>query len=279
MTARHLRLFLVVILIATLLAPSDAFARRYKRKKHRRIYPVATAALLWDGNANRPLYEKNATLRIYPASTTKIMTALLVLEKLPLNKAVTASFASTQVPETKLGIRVNEQYVVSDLLYAILLKSANDAANVLAEAVAGSQENFVTLMNARAKQIGAYNTRFSNAHGLPSATVQYSTAKDMALIMESALKNPVFRRIISYKYRIVYSKDGRRFFLKSHNRSLFLNWKKDVDGKTGYTRQAQSCFVGFMEHQGRLLIVAVFDSRKRWQDVKFIIERYGKIDL
>jgi D-alanyl-D-alanine carboxypeptidase len=111
------------------------------------------------------------------------------------------------------------------LLYAILLKSANDAANVLAEAVGGSQSNFVAMMNARAKQLGATHTRFSNAHGLPSSGAQYTTAKDMAKIMQQALKNKTFRRIITYKYRVIYSKSGRRHFLEISQSFFILNWK------------------------------------------------------
>ena len=275
-----LRHIVVTALIAILVLPANGDAMRHRKKHYRRAaLPSAAAALLWDVTANTALYEKNPQRPIYAASTTKIMTALLVLEKLPLDQMVTVSSRATQVPETKLYLRAGEQYRVKDLLFALLLKSANDAANVLAEAAGGTQMQFVALMNARAKQLGAVHTCFSNANGLPSATVQYTTAKDMAIILQEALKNPIFSRIISYKYRIIYSKDGRRHFLKSHNRSLFMHWKKDVDGKTGFTQQAQSCFIGYVEKQGHMLIIAVFDSRRRWEDVKFILERYGKMDL
>ena len=274
-----MRRVITVVLIAALIVPCDAFAKRSKKRRAKRNIPTATAIIVWDVQAKRALYAKNALHRVYPASTTKVMTALLALEKLSLDKQVKVSRAACNVPETKLGVVPGETYRVRDLLYAILLKSANDGANVLAEAVSGSQQNFVALMNSRAKQLGAMHTRFSNAHGLPSNGTQYTTAKDMAIIFQQALKNPEFRRIISYKYHIIYSSQGRRFFLKSHNRSLFLNWKKRVEGKTGYTRQAQTCFVGRVQDKGRILIVAVFGSRTRWEDVKLVLERYGKVDL
>ncbi len=275
-----LRRIIACFLILLVAFPSDGFsARKHKKKKYKRPAVYATSALLWDATANKMLYQKNADRPIYPASTTKVMTALLVLEKLPLDQLVTVSQKATQVQETKLGLRAGEQYRVRDLLFAILLKSANDAANVLAEAVGGTQNNFVAMMNNRARQLGATRTCFSNPSGLPSTSVQYTTAKDMAKIMQEALKNPVFNRIITYKYRIIYSKDGRRHFLKTHNRALLLNWKMDVVGKTGFTKQAQSCFIGSVQKNGRTLIIGVFKSHRRWDDVKFIIERYGKVDL
>ncbi len=161
----------------------------------------------------------------------------------------------------------------------MLLKSANDASIVLAEAVAGSEAKFVVLMNQRAWTIGARHTHFTNSHGLPSSTRQYSTAHDMALIFKEVLKNNFFSKAITFKYRIIYSKVGRRHFLKSHNKSLFLNWKRNVYGKTGYTRQARSCFVGYFNKGGHTCIIAVFGCRKRWEDIKFIIEHYGRTDL
>lgn len=275
-----IRRILIGILIISLAAPPEAFAAKNRRKKHRsRGSYSASTLLLKDITTNTTLYGRNAQRPVYPASTTKVMTALLVLEKLPLDALVTVSASAINVPETKLGLIPGEQYRVRDLLFAILLKSANDAANVLAEAAGGSQMKFVSLMNAKARALGASRTCFSNPSGLPSATVQYTTASDMAIIMQEALKNPVFCKIISFKYRIIYSKDGRRFFLKSHNRSLFLRWKRDVYGKTGYTRQAQSCFIGYVQKNGHMLVIAVFDSRRRWEDVKHVIERYGKVDL
>ncbi len=271
--------FLVFFLILSLAAPSLAFAKK-KKKRIRTKYPTAVSAVLLNATTNKHLYQKNIDKQVYPASTTKVMTVLLALEKLSLDQYVTVSSTAIQVPETKLSLNPGEQMKVRDLVYAALLKSANDGANVLAEAISGSQAKFVELMNQRAYQIGARNTRFANAHGLPSDDVkQYTTARDMALIFKEALKNPIFRKVITYKYHIIYSKEGRRFFLKSHNKSLFLNWKKNIYGKTGYTQQAQSCFVGHINKGNHVYIVAVFGCRKRWEDIKFIVERYGKLDL
>lgn len=273
-----LRRALVLVLVLMLACPSESFARRARKRAWTGL-PTAVSALVWDADANRYYYAKAVDRRVFPASTTKIMTVMLALDHLSIDQYVTVSPRATNVPETKLNLRPGEQYKVSDLLYAALLKSANDAAIVLAEAVAGSQAQFTAMMNDRAARIGARHTRFANAHGLPSDGQQYTTARDMALIFREAMRYPFLRQAITFKYRIIYSKDGRRFFLKSHNKSLFLGWKENIYGKTGYTQQAQSCFVGHFDKGGHDYIVAVFGCRKRWEDIKFIVERYAKEDL
>ena len=276
------RVFFVVFLV--IYFSSSAQAWSYHHRRHHAAggtYFSARAALLWNITKNQVYFSKNDQARIYPASTTKVMTVMLALEKLPLDGYVTVSQGATEVPSTKLDFRPGEQYRVKDLIYACLLKSANDAAGVLAEAVGGSQQKFVDMMNQKAWDIGARRTHFANPHGLPTGGAQYTTAKDMAIIFKEALKNPFFQKAITFRYRIIYSKNGRRHFLKSHNKALFLNWKEDVFGKTGYTQQAQSCFVGCFRKGNDVFLVDVFGchTRKRWDDLKWIIEHYGGTNL
>jgi D-alanyl-D-alanine carboxypeptidase (penicillin-binding protein 5/6) len=220
-------------------------------------------------------------MRVQPASTAKVMTALLVLEKLPLNKIVTVSRRATLPPPSKLNLREGEKYKVSDLLFALLLNSANDVSIVLAEAVAGSEAEFVRMMNSRAKELGAKNTKFSNASGLPTRKIpQYTTPYDMYLIFREALRHPLFYSAIHHSYKTIYSTAGRRHDLRSHNKILFFtDWKGKVYGKTGYTRAAGSCFVGTVRKGDHALIIAVFGCKRRWEDIKFIIEKYGGVDL
>jgi D-alanyl-D-alanine carboxypeptidase (penicillin-binding protein 5/6) len=267
---------LAAVLVSSVLVLPPAEAA--KRKSHS-PYVTARGAVLINATTGKRLFAKNADTRILPASTTKIMTALLVLEKLSLDDYVTVSEAATHVQPSRLNLQPGEKYRVRDLLYGILLNSANDAAIVLAEAVAGSEPAFVNMMNARAQQLGANNTKFANSNGLPSRTPQYSTAYDMHLIFKEALSKDFFREAITYKYKIIYSQDGRKLALKSHNKILFKGWRKSVYGKTGYTRAAQSCFVGYTQRGKDTLIVAVFGCHKRWQDIQRIIERFGKVDL
>jgi len=275
---KFLRTSLIAVLIAILAYPGQGQAHRLFR--NRGPYRItANTALLWDVSHNQRYFDLGADREVFPASTTKVLTALLVLENLPLDKYVVVSAHATQVPQTKLGLRPGESYRVRDLLYGLILKSANDAAVVLAEAVAGSEGKFVDMMNARAKQLGAMHSHFANPHGLPSQGTQFTTASDMALIFTQALKNDFFRQAITYKYLVIYSKDGHRCFLKSHNTTLFLNWKHHVFGKTGWTIEAQACFVGYIPRGNDILIIAVYGCRKRWTDMKYIIEHYARIDL
>jgi D-alanyl-D-alanine carboxypeptidase (penicillin-binding protein 5/6) len=276
---KFFRISLIAILIAVLASPEQGMAYRLVFRHKGPYHLTANTALLWDPVSNQRYFDLGADREVFPASTTKILTALLVLERLPLDKYVTVSQHATQVPQTKLGLRAGESYRVRDLLYGLILKSANDAAVVLAEAVGGSEGKFVDMMNARARQIGAMHSHFANPHGLPSQGPQFTTASDMALIFNQALKNNFFRQAITVKYLVIYSGKGHRFFLKSHNRTLFLNWKQHVFGKTGWTIEAQSCFVGYIPRGNGMLIIAVYGCRKRWTDMKYIIEHYGRITL
>ncbi len=245
-------------------------------KKHQ---VSARSALFSNSTKVKRYYGKNVDLKVTPASTVKVMTALLVLETLPLDKVVTIGARPTIVQPSKIDVKKGEQYRVRDLLYAILLKSANDAAVALAEAVSGSEAAFVQKMNQRAKKLGAKRTRFANAHGLPTKAEQYSTAYDMYLIFREALKHDFFRNAIERKYMKIYSLSGREIPLRSHNKILFKGWNYPVYGKTGWTRKAQQCFVGYIKIKGDICIISLFGASSRWQDVYHIISRYGGVPL
>ena len=226
-------------------------------------------------------YGKQVHKQVLPASTTKVMTALLVLEKLPLNKTVSFSSRATRVQPSKLYARPGEKFKVRDLLYAILLKSSNDASVALAEAVAGSEWKFVQMMNKRARQLGARHTRFANSNGLPSKERQYTTAYDMYLIFREAIKKDFFKQAVRIKHKTIRStSSGRTFKLRSHNKMLFFgDWKRPLYGKTGYTRAARACFVGYIMKGDSVCILAVFGCTKRWTDIKHIVSRSGGINL
>lgn len=224
-------------------------------------------------------YGKDVHKRVVPASTTKVMTALLVLEKLSLNDTVTASKRASLAQPTKIDVQPGEKFKVRDLMYAILLKSANDAAIVLAEAAAGTEWEFVQMMNARAKQLGCRQTRFMNSNGLPTKEAQYTTAYDMYLIFREALKHPFFKAVIKQKNHTIRSLSGRTIRLKSHNKILFFDWKRKLYGKTGWTRSAGACFVGYITKGKDICIIAIFGAPRRWDDIKHIVSRHGGISL
>lgn len=249
-----------------------------KAKGYRGV--TCRSVIFSDSTKVKRLYGKGVHDKVLPASTAKVMTALLVLEKLSLNEYVRVGGNAVYVQPTKINLKEGEQYQVKDLLYAILIKSANDAAVVLAEAVAGSEQEFVRMMNKRAGELGARHTKFANAHGLPSKKrVQYTTAYDMYMIFRGALRHTFFRAAIQLKYKTIHSKAGREIALKSHNKILFSDWKQKIYGKTGYTKAAGACFVGTLNTKGSTLIIGVFGCSNRWRDIKHIVSRYGGVAL
>ena len=275
-------LLVIVLFMAAVCVAPDAGAasgQKSKKKTSRAHVISARAALLMDVKSGRKLYSKDVRRKILPASTTKVLTAILVLERLNLDSYVKISPRAARALPSKIYVEAGDKYRVRDLLYAALLKSANDASVALAEAVAGSEEKFVGMMNRRAAQIGARSTLFANAHGLPADDPQYSTAHDMALILREAMKKRVFREMIETKYKKIVSQKGKVTKLYSHNKCLFKGWKQNIYGKTGYTNAARACFMGYFYKGKKAYIVAVFGCSQRWDDIKTIVERFAGVDL
>ena len=241
---------------------------------------TARAAVLMDAATGRILYQKDPDLRLPPASTTKVMTAILALESgRKLTDTLTVSKTATRVPATKLYLRPGQTLSIEDLLYAIMLSSANDASVVLAEGIGGSVEHFAELMTKRAYELGASDSHFANPHGLTAAD-HFSTARDLAVLFRYAMKNPTFREIVQTKISSVSSKTtvksktvARRISVRNHNRLLW-NFDGAIGGKTGYTLAAQKCFVGAVARNGSTLIVAILGARDQWGDTKRLLE-YG----
>lgn len=220
---------------------------------HAKFELSSSSAILIDADSGVVLYEKEANKKMFPASTTKIMTAILTLEKANLDDIATVSFNavnSIDYDSSKLFLSENEQISVRDLLYGLLIASANDAANVLAEHISGSQEKFAAFMNERAKELGAENTNFVNAHGLHNEN-HYTTAKDLAIIARHAMMEPLFKEIVS---RCTYTINPTNVFKEERvltSTNFLINPKspyycKYARGiKTGYTSVAGSCLVSF----------------------------------
>jgi D-alanyl-D-alanine carboxypeptidase (penicillin-binding protein 5/6) len=226
------------------------------------------------------LYQREPDLRLPPASTTKVITAILALESgRKLSELLTVSKAATRVPASKLYLRPGQKLTIEDLLYGVMLSSANDASNVLAEGIGGSVERFAELMTKKAHLLGATNTHFANPHGL-TAPDHYSTVRDLATIFQYAMKNPMFRTIVQTKISAVSSSTlvrkkvvPRRISVRNHNRLLW-NFEGTLGGKTGYTHAAQKCFVGAVQRNGATLLIAILGSRNLWGDTRQLLE-YG----
>ena len=222
-------------------------------------------AILIEANTGTILYEKNANEVFEPASTTKILTALIALEKCDLNEVATASSTAINgIPSNYAiaDIRVGEQFTIEQLLNVLLIHSANEAANVIAEYVAGSQEHFAELMNKRAKELGCQNSNFVNANGIENEN-HYTTAYDLAMIMKQCVKNENFKKIISTeKYALPTTELNSETRSFPNNNSLIIKGDKYyyeycVGGKTGYTKEAKNCMVSLASKDGMDLIAVV----------------------
>lgn len=232
------------------------------------------AAVVIEASTGRVLYGKNPNLKLPPASTAKLMTAMIALDRLDLNQTVTISERASRVSPIKANLREGERVTVDTLLRAALIKSANDAAYALSEAVAGSEERFVELMNQKAAAIGMNDTRFANSTGLPEED-QYITAYDLARMLRQALRYTFIREVLNTRTEKIQTVDGRTIFLKNSNKLL---WEDDsvIGGKTGYTRVAKHCFVCASENDGESVIVAILGSPSRenlWNESEVLISK------
>lgn len=232
----------------------------------------AEAAILIDAETGQILFEKNIHEKLYPASTTKIMTGILAIENCDLNEIVTVDDKTPyEITGSHIALEPGEQLTLKDLLYALLIESANDAAVVIAKHISGSVEKFAELMNDKAKEIGALNTHFVNPNGLPDEN-HVTTAYDLAMITKYAMKNEIFRNIVSqYSYKIEpTNKKSEPRYLKSSNELLYSSKKINVDGnwvtikydgvngvKSGYTDAARRCLVTSATRNGQTLISVV----------------------
>ncbi len=233
---------------------------------------AATGAIVIDGFTGQTLYEKNAGQVHYPASTTKILTALLIIETGDLDKVVTIEEEDAKTEASEL-LKAGDQLTRRELLYALMLRSANDAAQALARDNAGSVGAFADKMTRRARELGATSTCFTNPHGLPHPQ-HYTTPQDLALIARAAMEQPAFRRIVSTQLH-PWPIPGTVAELKNHNRLLW-NFPGCTGLKTGYTVAAQQVLVSSALWGWREVIAVVMHSNKPgiWEDSKLLLT-YG----
>ncbi len=233
----------------------------------------AHSAVLIDAQMGRVLYEHNAYEIGAPASTTKIMTALVALEKGNLDKVVKISKKAAAVEGSSIWLAAGEKMSLENLLYGLMLSSGNDAATAIAESVSGSEKKFVDLMNKKAKELGLKNTHFDNPHGL-SSDEHYTTAYELALITREALKNPVFAKIVSTKKQSI-PWEGNTYSRSLTNHNKLLTLYEGADGvKTGYTKASGRTLVSSATRNGVTLIAVTLNAPDDWNDHKFLLD-YG----
>jgi D-alanyl-D-alanine carboxypeptidase len=248
------------------------------------FYPEINAicAVAIDGKTGKILYAKNPHLKIPPASTVKLVTAMVVLDSLSLSEKIKISKNAEQTPSVSPKLYEGEVYTVKDLLYLLLMKSSNQAAVALAEAVAGSEENFSILMNKKIYSLGLKNSHFVTASGLPAPN-QYTTPYELAIIFYEALKYPLIKEIISTPVEIITSVTGRTLIIKNTNKLLDDSEPEIniIGGKTGFTRASKHCLVNGAYVEDKLIITSVLGSPNReslWQDSKNLIN-FAKLVL
>jgi serine-type D-Ala-D-Ala carboxypeptidase (penicillin-binding protein 5/6) len=258
--------FLAVMLLAKI---SSAEA---KSVKHARPSSSITAQAVYavDYTNREVLYSRNAKKSFYPASTTKLLTALVVLDRMSLSDQVSVSRSAAGVAPTKAGLTRGAAYSVGDLLKVLLATSANDAGVALAEAVAGSEPAFAALMNKKAKALGAYNSHFENATGLPDRR-QVTTAYDLSVITRAAMSNKFIASVMKKKIVTITGSDNRVITRQNHNKLLWRMDEPCVLGKTGYTKTAGHCYAGIAYYDDRRISVVILKSRKPWQDLCLIL--------
>lgn len=239
-------------------------------------YPAdvsAKAAVLIEATTGRVISAKNADMRLPMASTTKIMTALVAIENCDISTMVTISPDAVGVEGSSIYLSEGEQLSLEDLLYALLLASANDAAAAIAIEVGGSIKGFAEMMNAKARELGLSNTHFTNPHGLDDPE-HYTTASELAKIACAAMQNEVFRAIVSTGKRTIPQNDGESVRLLVNHNKLLNGYEGCIGVKTGFTKQSGRCLVSAAERDGIELIAVTLSAPDDWNDHKTMLD-YG----
>lgn len=225
----------------------------------------AECAILIDAQTGRVLYEKQAEEKSLIASTTKIMTALVICEQTNVLDRVKIPKEAVGIEGSSMYLKEGEVLTVQELLYGLMLQSGNDAAVALAIYCGGTVEGFTELMNDKAHRLGMTQSHFANPNGLDSPG-NYSTARDMAILTAYAMQNPIFAQTVSTKTITI----GERC-LRNHNKLLWqLEGANGV--KTGYTKAAGRILISSVTRMGRQLIAVTFNAPDDWQDHKTLIE-------
>ena len=284
--ARAAGVFIVLLFIsAATLTPSIAAAKNVAAQPvhvraafapHQfppwRVAP-AHGILLKELNSGRVLYEHDAGKRMSPASLTKIMSALVILERGQLEDLVTISPNAARAHKTHLRVKTGQVFRLEDLLKAMLIMSANDACLAAVEHVGGDEAQFVTFMNAKAAALGLADTHFNDGCGFDNPD-HYSTAEDLAALSVIALDQPIFRQLVREERAIITPVNGHRAYVL-HNTNRLLGRIPGVEGiKTGFTSKAGRCLIAKVSQNGSDLLLVILNSKRRWSTATNLIT-YG----
>ena len=246
-----------------------------------KVYGISSSSyIVMDYDSGRVLEGKNISQKSMIASTTKIMTCIIALENSNIESTVIVDNDVLKAYGSAIYIEVGEEIKIIDLLYGLMLRSGNDAAIEIANAVSGSIDNFVILMNNKAKDLGMNNTYFVNPHGLENSddSYNYSTSYDMAILMKYALSNKMFKEITSTKNHIV--KTNYKTYSWTNKNKLLSLYKYAISGKTGYTKKAKRTLVTASKKDDKTLIVVTLNDPNDFNDHKELYEKnFDKYEL
>jgi D-alanyl-D-alanine carboxypeptidase (penicillin-binding protein 5/6) len=260
---RKIIIFIFIIMLAAASAPVYGTETETAKKAAPPEISAQTAIMV-EANSGEVLYEKNADQKAYPASITKIITALLAVENGSLDKKVKVSANAAGVEGSSIYLESGEAIPLRDLVYGLMLRSGNDAAIAISEAVGGSTDRFVIMMNKRARELGAFNTNFMNPNGLHNPE-HYTTARDMALIAAAAMKNPEFKKVAGAKSWVSNRGEGKYNYFYNKNKVVY-QYSGGNGIKIGYTKAAGRTLVASSERDGMELICVVMNAPDWFND-------------
>lgn len=262
----YIALFLIILFIFSFLT-----LQAFGASKAKGFSVSAHSAALYQPESGFFLFLKNAEERLPMASTTKIMTALVALESAELDEEVIIDERAVGIEGSSAYLKPDECLNMEELIYALLLQSANDAAVAIACHIGADESGFVDMMNLKAVELGLTDTHFENPHGL-DGDEHYTTAKELAIIAAEALKNEDFRRIVS-TYKKTFSNEERSRTYVNHNKLLKL-YDGCIGIKTGFTKKSGRCLVGASEKDGLTFISVTLDAPSDWNDHRAMLD-YG----
>lgn len=245
------KILILILCFLSISAPGYAFSTS------------AGSAILINADTRQVIYSQNAGERRGIASTTKIMTALVALENGNTTDSFTISENAQNQEGSSIYLRTGYEVTLSDLLYGLMLNSGNDAAVAIAEGIGGSVDEFVKMMNEKAKELGCNDTHFVNPSGLFDKE-HYSTAYDMAIIMSYAMENEEFRKIVGTREHQIKI-ENTITYLRNHNKLLW-QYEHSIGGKTGYTKNCGRCFVSCAKKNDVTTIAVTLDDHNDWKD-------------
>jgi D-alanyl-D-alanine carboxypeptidase (penicillin-binding protein 5/6) len=242
--------------------------------------PIITgeSAFSVDITTQKVLLEKNSRQRRPASSLIKIMTAIIALENASVDREITVSQKAATIGEDSMGLTAGERYSLRELLYGLLLVSGNDAAEAISEGVAGREDIFVSLMNAKAVSLNLNDTKFVNPSGLDGDGEHYSTAYDLMIMTQYALRKfPLFREIVATKEYIIPKTENHKQIYLGNETNLLRTYPGVMGVKTGYTPASGLCLITLLQNQGQEILAVVLDSADRRVDMKKILD-FSRID-